>query len=142
MNMNNNYDNKLIRRLVFVALALVACVGLAGGNLSAELTATGAAEPVKVKTLERTEGTVSYVSSSHISVVYKQTENAEYELYPPIDPEVELEYVHDIADLKSGDRVKMEYEKVVESPGKPEERITMTVKKIRLVKKAPKEGES
>ena len=111
-------------------------------NVMAETTATGSLEPVRIKTLETTSGTVTNVSSSHIAVAYKQTADAEYEMHLPIDQEVVLEYFYKISDLKAGDRVKLEYEKVVESPGEPGERTTMTVKKIRLVKKAPKEKES
>ena len=146
MNMNKNYDNTSIKprgcNVAKILVGFMLATFLLTANVMAETTATGSLEPVRIKTLETTSGTVANVDSSNISVAYKHTANAEYEMSLPIDQEVKLEYFYKISDLKAGDTVKLEYEKVVESPGEPGERTTMTVKKIRLVKKASKEKES
>lgn len=131
------FYNKIVRPIGFILIAF-----LWTQNLLAEPATTGSLEPVRIKTLETTSGTVTSVSSSNIAVAYKQTADAEYEMSLPIDKEVKLEYYYQASDIKAGDTVKLQYEKVVESPGEPNERTTMTVKKIRLVKKAPKERES
>ena len=146
MNMNKNYDNKSLQtagcNVAKILIGFMLVTFLWTANVMAETTATGSLEPVRIKTLETTSGTVANVDSSYISVAYKHTADAEYEMHLPIDKEVVLEFYRTTSDIKAGDRVKLEYEKVVESPGEPGERTTMTVKKIRLVKKAPKEEES
>lgn len=97
-------------------------------------------EPVVVRTLEKASGEVTAISAHSISFLYARTENAEYEKYLPLDNKVKLDRYRNFSEIKKGDRIEIEYEKVVESPKTPEMRTTMAVKTIRFVKR-PREGE-
>lgn len=99
-----------------------------------------ALEPEVIRTLEHSSGQVTGIDAQSIDLLYARTEDAEYEMHLPVDAKVELKHYKAFSDIQRGDEVELQYEKVVETPNTPTERMTMTVKTIRFIKR-PKEGE-
>lgn len=93
-----------------------------------------------IRTLEKLSGTVTWVSMNSIAVLYEVTGSAEYEMMLPLDSSLKLDHYKDVKDIKQGDLVNLQYEKALENPGEPDQRTTMSVKKISFVKR-PKEDE-
>lgn len=93
-----------------------------------------------IRTMESVSGEISGLNSSFINLVYERSGSEEFEMYLPLDQRVKLDHYKRFSDVLVGDRVELQYEKAVEAPGTPEERITMTVKRIRFVKR-PKQNE-
>jgi hypothetical protein len=100
-----------------------------------EASALEPAKPVIVKTMASKSGTVTGISASSISVLYEQAGDSEFEIQLPLDRKVQLDHYKSKSDIQMGDLVELQYEKVVENPKKPNEKISMTVKKIRFVKR-------
>lgn len=68
-----------------------------------------------VTTIERVSGTVGAISKNFIAVVYKRDKEtgAEEEMALPIAEDFEIEHAKSLHDIKTGDRITVEYEKVV-----------------------------
>lgn len=120
-----------MRLPVFVLLLLILILPRTAFGDTASAT-----EPPIVRTLESASGEVTGISGKFINLLYSRTDDAEFEMYLPMDERVELEHYRNLSDVKPGDQVELQFEKVVEAPGLPEERMTRTVKKIRFVKRA------
>ena len=88
-----------------------------------------------IRTMEHASGEVTGIDSEHLSVLYKRTEDAEYEMNIPLDAKVKLDHYKNLSEIKVGDKVTLDYEKVVQDPKLPNERRSMTVKKIAFIKR-------
>lgn len=92
-------------------------------------------EPEVIRMKEHVNGEVVSVDSKMISVLYKRTTDAEYETLIPLDQKMKLNGYKQASGIKVGDIVNLEYEKTIESPKTPEERMTKIVKLISFVKR-------
>ena len=96
-------------------------------------------KPKVVRTMERAKGQVTWIEGRTLNLLYDQQDDAEFEMLLPVDEKVQLLHYKKFSEIQRGDEVELEYEKVIEAPKTPEEKMTKTVKKIRFVRR-PKEG--
>jgi hypothetical protein len=92
-------------------------------------------KPVIVKTMEHTSGSVVGVNAASITVLYAETEKGDYEIYLPFDQNLKLDHYRNRSEIKMGDIVELEYEKVTVKKGDELQQVTMAVKKVRFVKR-------
>jgi len=97
-------------------------------------------KPKVVRTMERAKGQVTWIEGRTLNLLYDQQDDAEFEMLLPVDEKVQLLHYKKFSEIQRGDEVELEYEKVIEAPNTPEEKMTKSVKKIRFVRR-PKEGE-
>lgn len=107
------------------------------GAVAKEVTKpTAEADPI-VRTAEKKKGEVVSVSSASVSVLYDADESHEYEIMIPFSKGMKLDGYKQTTDIRLGDIVELGYEKAVAHKGKSNERSTMTLKSLRLVRRAP-----
>ena len=88
-----------------------------------------------IRTLEKLSGTVTWLGQSSIAVLYETRGSEDFEMMLPLDPDLKLDHYKHVKDIKQGDLVNLQYEKALENPGEPNQRTTMSVKKISFVKR-------
>ena len=123
------------------ALIFLFVLCISGSAWAEAMQPAAGMEPVKkVVTMEKVNGEVTGISTGAIAILYEQKGDSEFEIQLPIAQDVALDHYKGKSDIKKGDIVDLHYEKVVEAPGEPRERISMTAKKIRFVKRPNKDA--
>lgn len=124
--------------------ALVGSEGVRNVSESKAMTtapqATTVGEVPILRTMEKVKGEVTGIGSSTISVLYDSRGNgSEFEMVSPLSKGMKFEGYQKLQDIQMGDRVEIDYEKTVQYPKAPNERISSVTKVIRLIQKASKE---
>ncbi len=133
-----------------IGLSSVVLLSLTGIGLAAEATSVGTSDiqtatsepPQKIEDKEVT-GDLSGLNKQSITIDYNRSGGTSYEMLLSLDPQIQLEGLQSLAELKVGDTVKVKYQQIYKD-GEKNERIVLKnmATSIAIVRTAPTAGGS
>jgi hypothetical protein len=120
---------------------LVTCTGLflafVFARVPADTEAQGAAvkeQKILKKESKNIQGEVTWISKNKIAIVFSHGQDTEEEILLPFDKNVALEHVSDLAQIKQGDTVYVEYEETTQETKEGTTQVTDKAKTISFIR--------
>ncbi len=99
------------KNTVIVVMALMVLVSITLAFAENEKSAA-----VGTKTAKEVEGPISGIGKDYISIIYQKDDNdgIDYEIMLPLSEDMAMEHKQNLANLKVGDTVRVQYEETTE----------------------------